>query len=51
MIDDATLKTDRSIHHENLLLVGDISDAVFVTSVLYLRKKMLVLRKRFVVEG
>jgi len=31
MIDGATLKTDQSIRHETLLLVGDIRDAVVVT--------------------
>ena len=36
---------------ETLLLVGDIRDAVVVTSALYLRKFLLALRKRFVVEG
>ncbi len=36
---------------ETLLLVGDIRDAVVVTSALYLRKFLLTLRKRFVVEG
>ena len=51
MIDGATLKTDRSIRHETLLLVGDMKDAVVVTSALYLRKFLLALRKRFVVEG
>ena len=35
MIDGATLKTDQSIRHETLLLVGDIRDAVVVTSALY----------------
>jgi hypothetical protein len=30
MIDGATLKTDWSIRHETLLLVGDIRDAVVV---------------------
>ena len=51
MIDGATLTTDRSIRHETLLLVGDIRDAVFVTSALYLRKFFLALRKRIVVQG
>ncbi len=50
MIDGATLKTNRSIRHETLLLVRDIRDAVVVTSALYLRKFLLALRKRFVVE-
>ncbi len=51
MIDGATLKTGWSIRHETLLLVGDITDAVVVTSALYLCKFLLALRKRFVVEG
>ncbi len=51
MIDSATLKTDQSIRHETLLLVGDIRDTVVVTSALYLLKFLLALRKRFVVEG
>ena len=51
MIDGAMLKTGRSIRHETLLLVGDMKDAVVVTSALYLRKFLLALRKRFVVEG
>ena len=37
--------------HETLLLVGDMKDAVVVTSVLYLSKFLLALQKRFVVEG
>jgi hypothetical protein len=51
MIDGATLKTGQSIRHETLFLVRDISDAVVVTSALYLRKFLLTLRKHFVVEG
>ncbi len=51
MIDSATLKTNQSICHGTLLLVGDIRDAVVVTSVLYLGKFLLAHRKRFVVEG
>jgi hypothetical protein len=51
MIDGATLKTGWNIRHETLLLVGDIRDAVVVTSVHYLRKFLLALQKRFVVEG
>ena len=51
MIEGATLKTVWSIRHETLLLVGDIRDAVVVTSTLYLRKFLLALRKRVVVEG
>ena len=51
MIEDATLKTDQSIRHKTLLLVGDIRDAVFVTSALYLGKFLLTLPKGFVVEG
>jgi hypothetical protein len=51
MIDGATLKTGRSMRRETLLLVGDMRDAVVVTSVLFLQKILLALRKRFVVEG
>ncbi len=50
MIDGATLKTDQSIHHETLLLVGDIRDAVVMRSALYLHKFLVALRKRFVIE-
>jgi hypothetical protein len=51
MIDGATLKTGWSMRRKTLLLVGDMRDAVVVTSVLFLRKFLLALRKRFVVEG
>ncbi len=51
MIDGVTLKPGRSMCHETLLLVGDMKDAVVVTSALFLRKFLLALRKRFVVEG
>ena len=51
MIDGATLKIGPSIRHETLLLVEEIRDAVVVTSALYLRKFLLALWKRFVVEG
>ncbi len=51
MIDGATLKTDWNIRNETLLLVGDIRDAVGVTSALYHRKFLLALRKFVVVEG
>ncbi len=51
MIDGATIKTGRSMRHETLLLVGDMKDAVVVTSALFLRKFLLALRKHFVVEG
>ena len=51
MIDGATLKTDWSMRCETLLLVGDMRDAVVVTSALFLREFLLALRKRFVVEG
>ena len=50
-IDGATLKTDRSMSHEILLLVGNIRDAVVVTSAFFLQEFLLVLRKRFAVEG
>jgi hypothetical protein len=36
MIDGATLTTGRSMRHETLLLVGDMKDAVVVTSALFL---------------
>ena len=36
---------------ETLLLVGDMRDAVVVTSVLFLREFLLALQKCFVVEG
>ncbi len=51
MIDGATLKTGWSMRPETLLLVGDMRDAVVVTSALFLWKFLLALRKRFVVEG
>ncbi len=51
MIDGAMLKTSRSMRHETLLLLGDMKDAVVVTFALFLRKFLLALRKRFVVEG
>ncbi len=47
----ATLKTDQSMRRETLLLVGDMKDAVVVTSALFLRKFLLKFRKSFVVEG
>jgi hypothetical protein len=51
IIDGATLKTGRSMHRKTLLLVRDMRDAVVVTSEVFLRKFLLALRKRFVVEG
>ncbi len=36
-IDGATLKTGRSIRRETLLLIGDMRDAVVVTSALFSR--------------
>ncbi len=45
MIDGAMLKTDRSMRRETLLLVGDMKDAVVVTSAIYLSKFLLTLRK------
>ena len=51
MIDGATLKTDQSIRHETLLLVGDIRDAVVVTSALYLRNLLIALQKRLLLKG
>ena len=45
MIDGAMLKTDRSMRRETLLLVGDMKDAVVVTSAIYLSKFLLALRK------
>jgi hypothetical protein len=50
-IDGATLKTDRSMLRETLLLVGGIRDAVVVTSALFLQEFLLALRKRFAVKG
>ncbi len=50
-IEDATLKTDRSMRRETLLLVGDIRDAVVVTSAFFLQEFLFALRKRFAVEG
>jgi hypothetical protein len=50
-IDGATLKTDRSMRCETLLLVGDMRDTVVVTSAIFLREFLLALRKRFVVKG
>ena len=51
MVDGATLKTGRSMHHKTLLLVGDMRDTVVVTSALFLQKFLLALRKHFIVEG
>jgi hypothetical protein len=45
MIDGATLKTGQSMRRETLLLAGDMRGAVVVTSVLFLRKFLLALRK------
>jgi hypothetical protein len=39
------------MHRETLLLVGDMRDAVVVTSALFLQEFLPVLQKRFVVEG
>jgi hypothetical protein len=38
MIDRATVKTGWSMRCETLLLVGDMKDAVVVTSALFLQK-------------
>ncbi len=51
MIDDAMLKTGRSMRHETLFLVGVMKDAVVVTSALLLRKFLLAFQKGFFVEG
>ena len=50
-IDGATLKTNRSMRRETLLFVGDIRDAVVVTSAFFLQGFLLVLRKCFAVDG
>jgi hypothetical protein len=50
-IDGATLKTNQSMRRETLLLVGDMRDAVVVTSARFLREFLIALWKRFVVEG
>ena len=42
---------DNDALHKTLLLVGDMKDAVVVTSALFLRKFFLRFRKSFVVEG
>jgi hypothetical protein len=39
------------MHRKTLLLVGDIRDAVVVTSAFFLQEFLFALRKRFAVEG
>ncbi len=51
MIDGAMLKTGRSMRRKTLFLVGDMKDAVVVTSALFLQKFLLAFRKCVVVEG